>query len=71
MDQELGRWLIALGGFIVLIGLVLLVGGRLGLGRLPGDLQWTRGNVRIYAPLGTCLLLSLVLTLVVNLIGRR
>jgi hypothetical protein len=71
MDQELGRWLIALGGFIVLIGLVLLVGGRLGLGRLPGDLQWTRGNVRIYAPLGTCLLLSLVLTLVLNLIGRR
>jgi hypothetical protein len=71
MDQDLGRWLIALGGFIVLIGLVLLVGGRLGLGRLPGDLQWTRGNVRIYAPLGTCLVLSLVLTLVLNLIGRR
>jgi hypothetical protein len=71
MERDLGRWLIALGGFIVLIGVILLVGGRLGLGRLPGDLQWTRGNVRIYAPLGTCLVLSLVLTLVLNLIGRR
>jgi hypothetical protein len=71
MDRELGRWLIALGGVIVLIGVIFLVGGRLGLGRLPGDLQWTRGNVRIYAPLGTCLVLSLVLTLVLNLIGRR
>jgi len=71
MERDLGRWLIALGGVIVLIGVIVLAGGRLGLGRLPGDLQWTRGNLRIYAPLGTCLVLSLVLTLVLNLIGRR
>jgi hypothetical protein len=71
MERDLGRWLIALGAVIVLIGVVLLAGGRLGLGRLPGDLRWTRGNVRIYAPLGTCLVLSLVLTLVLNLVGRR
>jgi hypothetical protein len=71
MERDLGRWLIALGGVIVLIGVILLAGGRLGLGRLPGDLRWSRGSVRIYAPLGTCLVLSLVLTLVLNLIGRR
>ena len=71
MERDLGRWLIALGAVIVLIGVLFLVGGRLGLGRLPGDLRWTRGSVTVYAPLGTCLVLSLVLTLVLNLIGRR
>jgi hypothetical protein len=71
MERDLGRWLIAMGAVIALLGVVVLVGGRLGLGHLPGDLRWTRGNVHIYAPLGTCLLLSLVLTLVLNLVGRR
>jgi hypothetical protein len=44
MERELGRWLIALGGVIVPIGVIVLAGGRLGLGRLPGDLQWTLGS---------------------------
>jgi hypothetical protein len=40
------------------------------LGRLPGDFSWESGNTRVYVPLTTMLLVSLVLTLVVNLLGR-
>jgi hypothetical protein len=71
MERDLGRWLIAIGGVLVLIGILVIAGGRLGLGRLPGDLRWSRGNVRVYVPLGTSLLLSIILTVVLNLLGRH
>jgi hypothetical protein len=59
------------GGLIALAGLVMVVGGRLPLGRLPGDISGSRGGVTFYFPLGTSLLLSVVLTLVLNLLVRR
>jgi len=69
--RELGRLLVAPGAMLVLLGLVVWLGGRLGLGRLPGDISVSRGNFHFYAPLGTCLLLSAVLTLVLNVASRR
>jgi hypothetical protein len=45
--------------------------GGLGLGRLPGDLHWRRGNTSVYVPLASGLLLSLVATLLLNLFIRR
>jgi len=55
------------GIFFVLIGLALMLAGRLPLiGKLPGDFVIHRGNVRIYLPLGTSLLLSLVLSLLLR-----
>lgn len=39
-------------------------------GSLPGDFSWKRGNVRIFAPLGTMLLISIVLTIIVNILLR-
>ena len=71
MERELGRFLVILGVTIVVIGLFLSFGGRLGLGRLPGDISINRGNLRIYAPIGTCLLLSLVLTVLLRLFSAR
>ncbi len=71
LERELGRFLVVLGVMIVVVGLFLSVGGRLGLGRLPGDISINRGNVRIYVPLGTCLLLSLVLTVLLRLFTPR
>ena len=68
--SSLGRVLIVVGLLIVGLGLLLLVGG-LGLGRLPGDLAFRRGSVRVYFPLATCLLLSLLATLVLGLFSRR
>jgi membrane protein implicated in regulation of membrane protease activity len=69
---EIGKLLIIVGGFIVVVGLVLVLGMRIPfLGRLPGDISVNRGNVHFYFPIVTCLLLSLVLTLLLNLFFRR
>ena len=69
---DLGRMLIVLGVVIVLVGVLLLVVGRVPwLGRLPGDIHVQRGNWTLYVPLGTSIVLSLLLTLVLWLIGRR
>jgi hypothetical protein len=65
----MGRVLIGLGMFLVLLGLLVTWGGRLGLGRLPGDIRVQRGSFAFYMPLGTSLLLSLVLTALLNLVG--
>jgi hypothetical protein len=70
--SELGRALIVLGVVIAVIGLALVFFDRVPwLGRLPGDIHVQRGNWTFYFPLGTSILLSIVLTLVLWLIGRR
>ena len=70
--SELGRALIVLGVVIAVVGLVLVFFGRVPwIGRLPGDIHVQRGNWTFYFPLGTSILLSIFLTLVLWLIGRR
>jgi hypothetical protein len=66
-----GRAIVALGLVLVLVGLLVEFAPALRLGRLPGDLTFGNGNVRVYVPLGTSLLLSIVLTLLFWLFGRR
>jgi Protein of unknown function (DUF2905) len=63
--------------FLIVLGLVLLVAGllwpyftKLGLGRLPGDIVFTRGNTTIYVPIMTSIILSIVLSALLWLIGR-
>jgi Zn-dependent protease with chaperone function len=72
MTQELGRALVIFGVVIVLIGgLVMLAGKMPFVGKLPGDIVVKKGNFTLYAPLMTGLILSLLLTLVLNLWSRR
>jgi hypothetical protein len=67
----LGRALLFLGLFVAAIGLCLMIWGKVPfLGRLPGDIIWNRGNVRIYLPIATCLLISLVLSLLFALLSN-
>lgn len=67
----MGKALIVVGGMIVLLGLLLLLGGRVPLlGRLPGDIRIERDGTSFYFPLATCILLSIILTLLVNLLAR-
>jgi hypothetical protein len=69
--SEVGKLLLLLGGAIALLGLLLVVAGRVPfLGRLPGDLTWRRGNVSCSVPLASSILLSLLLTLALNLVPR-
>jgi hypothetical protein len=66
-----GRLLLVLAGVLALLGVVLLFVGRGVIPRLPGDFSFGKGNVRVYVPLGTSILVSIVLTVVLNLIFRR
>jgi hypothetical protein len=68
---ELGKLLVVLGVVCVAAGALLWSGlGRGWLGRLPGDIHYTRGNFSFYFPIVTCLLLSLLLTLILWLFRR-
>ena len=68
--SPLGPVLVGLGLLLVIVGLVAWAGGLSWLGRLPGDLRWERGTVRVYAPLASMLLVSLVATLVLRVVRR-
>ena len=69
---DLGKILIAFGLLIALAGVVLVLVGRVPwIGHLPGDIHIQRGNFTFYFPLATSLLLSVVLTLIFYLVGRR
>ncbi len=62
--------LILLGIVLIAVGLAWLLGERLGLGRLPGDIVIEREGLRIYLPLMTSLIISLILTLVLWFLSR-
>jgi Protein of unknown function (DUF2905) len=64
------RWLITLGIALLVAGLLWPLLQKFGLGRLPGDIVIERGNFRFYLPLGTSLLISLVLSLLFWLLNR-
>ena len=67
----LGKWLIATGIMLVVIGLALWGLGNLPwFGRLPGDIYIHRNNVTFYFPLATCILLSIVISLILMLLRR-
>jgi len=66
--DSIGRLLVYLGlGLVGLGAVVLLLGRVLNLGQLPGDIVYDGEKVRIYVPLGTMIVVSLVLTLLLNL----
>ena len=69
--EDIGRAIMVAGGALFLVGLLLVLSGRLpGLGNLPGDITIQRDNITIYMPCGTMIVVSVVLTLVLNLISR-
>ena len=69
---ELGRTLVVLGTLLVLVGAALLLAPRIPwLGRLPGDILIRREHVTFYFPIVTCLVVSGVLALLLNLFWRR
>ncbi|TYO97942.1 DUF2905 domain-containing protein [Desulfallas thermosapovorans] len=68
----MGKIIIMIGIFMVITGGLLLLAGKIpGLGRLPGDIFVQRGNFTFYFPVVTMIIVSIVLTLLVNLLFRR
>jgi Protein of unknown function (DUF2905) len=69
--NELGKFLVVAGAIIAVIGALLWSGvGKGWLGRLPGDIHYTRDNFSFHFPIVTCLLLSAIVTLVLWLMRR-
>lgn len=68
---DLGKLLLVVGAMLMAVGVVVLAGAKVGLGRLPGDLRWESDGVRVYVPVATCLLVSAVATILLNLFLRR
>ena len=71
MMGDIGRLLMLAGGGLFAIGLLLFLAGRIpAIGHFPGDITIQRGNFTLYAPLGTMILVSVVLTIILNVIAR-
>lgn len=64
------KLLIIIGLAILVVGLLWPWLGRIGLGRLPGDFSFTLGGAKIYVPLMTSLILSIILTIILRFLGR-
>ena len=71
MSSHPAKLLIIAGGLLIAVGILWLWAGKLPLiGRLPGDLRIERENFSFYFPLGTCLLISLIVSFVLWLLRR-
>lgn len=68
---EVGRFLVIAGMVILVIGVVFMLSDKIPLGRLPGDIQIGSGRVKIFIPIATSILLSLILTLILNFFSRK
>ena len=67
-----GKTLIIIGIILILLGLAIVFGGKiLPLGRLPGDIAFKRGNFTLFFPIVTCIILSIILTILLNFFLRR
>jgi hypothetical protein len=68
---EMGRLLMMVGIGLFVLGLIVSLAGRIpGLGHLPGDITIQRENFTLYAPIGTMIVVSVALTLLLNVIAR-
>jgi hypothetical protein len=69
--RDLGRILVIFGGVVAILGIALWTGFGAGwLGRLPGDIRIERGNSVFYFPIVTCIIVSIVLTLLMSFFRR-
>ena len=68
--MDISRFLITLGVAILVLGLLWPVLGKIGLGRLPGDIVIRRDNFTLYFPIVTCLLISAALSLILWFVNR-
>ena len=70
--SQLGKMLVAAGLLLAAVGVVLIIAGKLNitLGKLPGDITYQKKNLTVFAPFGTMLVVSLILTLILNIFSR-
>jgi Protein of unknown function (DUF2905). len=68
----IGKLLMIFGAIMLIVGAIIWLGGKIpGFGRLPGDIVVKRGNFSFYFPIVTCIVISIVLSLIFSLFGRK
>jgi hypothetical protein len=71
MSESAGKMLLIIGGLLMVAGTVFLLAQRVPfLGKLPGDIRYESDGTTVYIPLTTCIVLSVLLTVIVNLLMR-
>ncbi|MFH1639575.1 MAG: DUF2905 domain-containing protein [Chloroflexota bacterium] len=71
MWKDMGKLLIVAGGFLIITGVLLVLLPKIPLlGKLPGDMSFRWGDFRFFFPLVTCLILSVALTIILNIVLR-
>ncbi len=68
---DVGRFLIIAGTVIIVVGVVFLFADKFPIGRLPGDLRFGNDRFKLYIPVATCILLSVVITIIVNFFSKK
>jgi len=68
---DIGRFLLVAGIILAALGCLFLIADKIPLGKLPGDINIGKNNFRIHIPVTTCILLSIIVTLIVNFFSRR
>ncbi len=68
--ESFGKVFITIGLFMIILGGILLLGEKFGLGKLPGDIFIQRGNFTFFFPVVSALIVSLILTLLLNIFRK-
>lgn len=70
--NSLGKLLLAAGGLLIVLGLLVLLAGRFNvpLGRLPGDISYRGKNTAVFFPITTCIVLSILLSFILWIVNR-
>ncbi|MFP4466230.1 MAG: DUF2905 domain-containing protein [Candidatus Goldiibacteriota bacterium] len=71
MQEQIGKFLIIAGIVVIAAGIILVVFKNIPLGRLPGDIKIEKGSTNIYIPITTSILISIVLSIIFFLTGRK
>jgi thiosulfate reductase cytochrome b subunit len=72
MGSIFGKIMIVAGGILILMGLLFILGDKIPfLGKLPGDFTFKGKNITVHFPLLSCIILSVLITLILNIFGRR
>lgn len=69
--NEVGRFLITAGLVILAVGFLFLVADKLPIGKLPGDINIEKNGFKFFIPVTTCILVSIVITLIVNFLSGK
>jgi hypothetical protein len=69
--DEIGKFLFIAGVVLIVLGGIFMIYDKIPIGRLPGDIQIGNAKFKIYIPVATSILLSVVLTLILNFFSRR